>query len=400
MHKEPFDLERREFLKKMGKLGSSALIYSIFSSHPSLSQAQQLSSEMQPFPGKEKMIVLSRRPIVLEMPMEGFEHFITPNEFFFVRNNLSMPEITLKDWRLTITGEIKRPLTLTMEDLKKFPQVEILATLECYGNGRGFFEPKASGNQWKRGGVGTARWKGVRLRDILEQAGLTEKAQHVIFDGADEPFVPTAPDFKRSIPLEKALRPETLLAFEMNGSTLPIYHGFPLRVVVPGWGGSAWVKWLTNIHISTQEFDGFYMVEKYRHPKFPVKPGTKLSPKDMKVLSELEVKSIITSPLEESKISSDKVLIKGYAWTGEATIKKVEVSTDGGKTWEKAKITRGEGRYVWCRWEYEWKPPKPGYYTLMCRATDSKGRSQPYIPFWNQDGYLYNAIDRVSIYVV
>lgn len=262
-----------------------------------------------------------------------------------------------------------------------------------------FFEPKASGNQWKKGEIGTALWKGVRLKDVLEKAHLTDKAKHVIFDGADEPFTPGSPDFRRSILIEKVLSPETLLVYEMNGQPLPTYHGYPLRVVVPGWGGAASVKWLINITVSDREYDGFYMVDKYRHPKNPVKPGTKLSPKDMFVLTELEVKSIITNPHNESKLSSEKILIKGYAWTGEGYIKKVEVSTDGGKTWQRAKIVRNEGKYVWCSWEFEWRPPQKGYYTLMSKTTDNRGRTQPFIPYWNQDGYLYNSIDRVNVYV-
>lgn len=395
-----FLTERRRFLKTLGQISGVLFLSTEILPNKLMAQVKESAPEPQTFPGKEKMIVLSRRPIVLEMPPEGFEHFITPNELFFVRNNTSMPELSLKDWRLTITGEVKNPLNLTMEDLKKFKEVESLITLECYGNGRSFFEPKASGNQWKKGGIGTALWKGVRLKDVLEKARITDKAKHVIFDGADEPFTPNSPDFRRSIPIEKALSPETLLVYEMNGKPLPIYHGFPLRVLVPGWGGAASVKWLINITVSDREYDGFYMVDKYRHPLYPIKPGTKLSPKDMYVLTELDVKSIITSPLPESRISGEKIVIKGYAWTGEGHIRKVEVSTDSGRSWHKAKIVRDEGKYVWCSWIYEWQPPQKGYYTIICKATDNRGRSQPILPLWNQDGYLYNAIDMVGVYVV
>lgn len=196
------------------------------------------------------------------------------------------------------------------------------------------------------------------------------------------------------------MSPETLLVYEMNGEPLPVYHGYPLRVLVPGWGGSASVKWLINITVSEKEFDGFYMVDKYRHPKYPVAPGTKLPPKDMIVLTELDVKSIITSPVDNEKVSGEEIPIRGYAWTGEAKIKKVEVSTDLGKTWQEAKIIRDGGRYVWSLWEFRWRPRQSGYYIVMSKATDTNGRTQPVYQYWNQDGYLYNVIDKVGIHVV
>lgn len=391
------ELSRRSFIKKAGQLGAAlALSKGIFAKNAT-AQAQEKPAEKPVFEGKEKMIVLSSKPITLEMPLEGFEHFITPTEFFFVRNNIGMPVTDIGKWNLMINGEVRSPLRLTMNDIRKFEEVETLVTLECYGNSRGFFEPKASGNQWKKGGIGTARWKGIRLKDVIEKANITDKAKHVVFDGADEPFVPTAPDFKRSIPIEKAMGPETLLVYEMNGAPLPVYHGYPLRVLVPGWGGSCSVKWLVNIQVAEKEFDSLYMVDKYRTPINPVKPGTKVLPKDMAVLTDLDVRSIIFSPSDGAKISTEEVLIKGYAWTGDAEIERVDVSTDSGKTWQKAKIVKKGGRYVWSLWEYKWKAQKQGSYLLMCRATDSKGRSQPISANWNQDGYLYNAVDKVWV---
>lgn len=389
-------LSRRSFIKKAGQLGAAFALGKEILAEKSIVYAQE-KEEKPVFAGKEKMIVLSSKPIVLEMPSEGFEHFITPNDLFFVRNNIGQPAIDIQKWSLSIDGEVKNPLHLTINDLKKFEEVEAIVTLECYGNSRGFFEPKASGNQWKKGGVSTAKWKGIRLKDVLEKTNIPDKAKHIIFDGADEPFVPTAPDFKRSIPIEKAMSPETLLVYEMNGAPLPVYHGYPLRVLVPGWGGSCSVKWLVNIHVSEKEFDGFYMVDKYRTPVNPVKPGTKVSPKDMRVLTDLDVKSIIFSPSNGVKLSMGEVVIKGYAWTGDAEIKRVDVSSDYGRTWQKAKIVKKSGRYAWNLWEYRWKVTKPGSYLLMCRATDSKGRAQPFSPYWNQDGYLFNAVDKVWV---
>ncbi|MDI6802173.1 MAG: molybdopterin-dependent oxidoreductase [Thermodesulfovibrionales bacterium] len=390
-------LSRRSFIKKAGQLGAAlALGKEILADNP-LAQAQEKAVEKPVFAGKEKMMVLSSKPIVLEMPLDGFEHFITPTEMFFVRNNIGQPAIDIQKWSLTIDGEVKSPLRLTMNELKRFEGVEAIVTLECYGNSRGFFDPKASGNQWKHGGIGTAKWKGVRLKDVLEKANITDRAKHIIFDGADEPFVPTAPDFKRSIPVEKAMSPETLLVYEMNGAPLPVYHGYPLRVLVPGWGGSCSVKWLISIDVSEKQFDGVYMADKYRTPINPVKPGTKVSPKNMRVLTDIDVKSIIFSPSDGARVSTGEALIRGYAWTGDAEIVRVDVSTDSGRTWQKAKIVKNGERYVWSLWEYRWKAQKPGSYLLMCRATDSKGRLQPISADWNQDGYLFNAMDKVRI---
>ncbi len=393
-------LTRRYFIKRAGQFGAALVLGENILTRNAIAQATEKSFEQTVFPGKEKMTVLSSKPIVLEMPANGFEHFITPTDMFFVRNNIGMPVIDINKWSLAVDGEVNTTLRLSMDDIKKFKEVEAVVTLECYGNSRYFFKPKTAGNQWKKGGIGTARWKGVRLKDIIEKAGITDKSKHVVFDGADEPFAPGAPDFKRSIPIDKALDPNTLLVYEMNGMPLPVYHGYPLRALVPGWGGSAFVKWLITINISEKEFEGFYMVYKYRYPKSPVSPGTKVSPRDMTVLTELDVKSIITRPIDGEKVSSRDMTITGYAWTGEAEIKKVEVSTDLGRTWHKAKIIRNGGRYVWSLWEYKWRADRTGFYVLMSKATDTRGRMQPLHQDWNQDGYLYNVADKVGVHVV
>jgi DMSO/TMAO reductase YedYZ molybdopterin-dependent catalytic subunit len=391
-------LSRRSFLKKTGLAGLAVALNGSLSGDI-LAQATEKLPEQPLFPGKEKMIVLSSKPIVLEMPHKGFDNFITETDMFFVRNNIGMPEVDINKWRLTVTGEVKNPLSLSMEDIKRFEEVEAVITLECFGNGRAFFEPKTPGNQWKKGAIGTAQWKGIRLKDVLDNAGISDKARHAVFDGADEPFAPGAPDFRRSINIEKAIDSKTLLVYEMNGMPLPIYHGYPLRTLVPGWGGSASVKWLININVSEKEYEGFYMVDKYRFPKFPVEPGRKVAPKEMHVLTELDVKSIITKPLDGAKMPLGEITINGYAWTGEAEIKAVEVSTDFGRTWHKAKIIRKGGLYAWDFWEYRWRSERPGSYPLMSRAADSKGRMQPSYQHWNQDGYLYNVIDKVWVHV-
>jgi DMSO/TMAO reductase YedYZ molybdopterin-dependent catalytic subunit len=202
------------------------------------------------------------------MPDAGFGDFITPIERFFVRSHTAVPKVDLADWRLKIEGHVSNPLTLTMEDLRKMPSVELLGVLECAGNGRAFYDPPVAGLQWRNGAAGNGRWRGVRLTDVLRRAGVKTGAVDVLFDGADVPMG-TMADFQRSIPLKKALDPQTLLAYAMNGETLPVKHGFPLRVVVPGWAGDCWTKWLTSVRVLDQEATGFWMKNAYLYPKVP-----------------------------------------------------------------------------------------------------------------------------------
>src|SRR6185503_4326921 len=215
--------------------------------------------------GKRDMIVRSARPLDLEMPIEGFSDYITPIDRFFVRSHVYTPRVEIGPWRLTVDGEVANALTLTMDDLRRMPSVELVSVLECAGNGRGFYEPSMPGLQWGHGAVGNGRWRGVRLADVLKRAGLKASPREVLFNGADTPLG-TMPDFQRSIPIAKALHPATLLACEMNGETLPVDHGFRLRVGVPGWAGDSWVKWVTSRTVLSRGHEGFWMARAYRHP--------------------------------------------------------------------------------------------------------------------------------------
>src|SRR6202162_3299134 len=220
---------------------------------------------------KRGMIVRSKRPEDLESPLSGFADYITPIEHFFVRTHVYVPTVNLNDWRLTVDGEVATPLTLTMDELKKLPSVEMVSVVECADNGRAFTDPPVPGLQWTNGSVGNGRWRGVRLADVLKRAGIKDSGKEILFNGADVP-IGTMQDFRRSITVKKALDSNTLLAYEMNGVTLPVKHGFPLRVVAPGWASDSWVKWLTNITVLDKEFDGFWMKSSYRRPDFPVAP--------------------------------------------------------------------------------------------------------------------------------
>ena len=344
-----------------------------------------------------KMIVRSARPEDLEMPLEGFNQWITPVDQFFVRCHTYVPEpVKLDEWRLKLDGVVNQPLTLTMDDLKKMPRVELLGVLECAGNGRSFYQPRVAGTQWAFGSVGNGRWAGVRFRDVLEKAGLKDSAQVILFDGSDVP-IGKMPDFQRTIPVAKALDPDTLLAFEMNGEALPIEHGFPLRLIVPGWAGDSWVKWLQHIEVLDHEFEGFWMKTAYRHPAHAVEPGAVVDPKDMVPVTDLNVKSVIATPAA-GWIAPGRVRISGTAWSNTSPVESVDVSVDGGNTWKHAKLGKDKGRYAWRFWELDWLA-SDGPHTIMARAANAAGQRQPLTQEWNPSGYLWNAVQRVDIEV-
>ena len=348
------------------------------------------------------MVVRSVRPEDLEMPLSGFSDYITPIERFFVRTHVSAPRVDLNEWRLTIDGEVATPLTLTMDDVRRLPASELVSVLECAGNGRGFYEPSMPGLQWANGAVGNGRWRGVRLADVLKRAGVKESAREVLFNGADVP-PGSMPDFQRSIPITKALDAPTLLAYEMNGQTLPMKHGFPLRVVAPGWAGDCWIKWVTSISVLDRPHDGFWMARAYRHPGKPVAPGTIISPDQMQPVTSLRVKSVIAAPLDGAHVVvGTPVTIRGVAWSGDAgPVTAVEVSVDGGRTWKPATLLRDQRtRFGWRQWAYTWTPPREAYDTILTRARDAAGNTQPFDQEWNPSGYGWNVIPRVGVNVV
>ena len=348
------------------------------------------------------MVVRSVRPEDLEMPLSGFSDYITPIDHFFVRTHVYTPRVTTNEWRLTVDGAVATPLTLTMDDVRRLPVVELVGVLECAGNGRGFYEPPVPGLQWANGAVGNARWRGVRLVDVLKRAGVKESAKEVLFNGADVPLG-TMPDFQRSIPIGKALDARTLLAYEMNGETLPVEHGFPMRVVAPGWAGDCWIKWLTSISVLDKAHDGFWMTRAYRHPGKAVAPGTVVPPEQMQPVTSLRVKSVIAAPLDGSQMVNGKpVTIRGVAWSGDAgPLTAVDVSVDGGRNWKPATLRRDQRtEFGWRQWEYGWTPSREAYYTILARARDGAGNTQPFDQEWNPSGYAWNVVPRVGVNVV
>jgi DMSO/TMAO reductase YedYZ molybdopterin-dependent catalytic subunit len=286
-----------------------------------------------------------------------------------------------------------------MRDLKQFEPVTITAVIQCSGNGRAFHRPKVPGVQWERGAVGNAQWTGVRLRDVLAKAGVQAGARHVQFQGADRPVVASVPLFTRSIPLEKALHPDTILAYEMNGRPLPLLHGAPLRVITPGWMAESSIKWLTDIIVREDEAKGYYMQTAYRLPITAIQPNSGLPGTSMVPVEAMVIKSLIASPREGAQVGQGPVTIQGVVWGGEASVAKVEVSFDDGKTWGAARFVGEDQPYAWRQWQFLWKPNAAGLVTILCRATDVNGETQPETTPWNPSGFLWNGWDHVSVTV-
>jgi sulfite oxidase len=384
---------RRLFLKYMSAAALAA------GARPPMLTWALAQEQAVDLPGEDGMILRSYRFVDLESPVEYFNTWLTPVPHFFVRNHMHEPsELDPTDWRLSLGGEVERPLTLSLAELSKIETHSVVNTLECAGNGRSLHRPQVPGVQWGKGAVGTARFSGPRLRDVLQRAGIKSTGKHVMFRGLDE--VPgKVPPFIRSIPIEKALDGDTLIATQMNGSPLTKHHGFPARALVPGWIGAASCKWITEVKVLDKEFVGNFMSPAYRLPNEPIKPGDTVKPEDTHPVTALSVKSVIVGPRDGANLKAGRTTIHGVAWAGESDVAKVEISSDGGTTWNPATLGREQAHYAWRLWTYDWKPGKRGDYTIMSRASDTQGHTQPPTPVWNPSGYLYNAVDQVNLHV-
>jgi DMSO/TMAO reductase YedYZ molybdopterin-dependent catalytic subunit len=361
-------------------------------------RVQDKTENVVTIPGKRSMILHNDRPEDLETPLPYFSEWVTPNDVFFVRQHLPRPVIQEADFRLSVRGRVSREIQLSVTDLRKLPQYTVAAVLECTGNGRGFFRPRVPGIQWERGAIGNAEWSGPRLSEVLKLAGADVQAAYVTSNGADIGVAKT-PDFIRSLGMRKALDQSTLLALRMNGEVLSPLHGFPLRLIVPGWDGTSWVKWVNSLFVDNEPDHGFFMNPAYRFPKHAVAPGTAANPADLEVIEAMPIKSYITGPEDSAKIPLAPTTLRGMAWAGEERVTKVEISTDAGVSWREAQLSPKDLPFTWRLWTLDWKPSKPGYHTVLSRATDSTGRVQPMVATWNPSGYLFNAIDRIGLVV-
>ncbi|WP_372801625.1 sulfite oxidase [Paracoccus seriniphilus] len=356
---------------------------------------------------KNGLIVLNDRPLNAETPAHLLDDDITPYERLFVRLNGLVPQTALdadaEGWTLTIDGEVDQPLTLTIDDLKsKYEHVTRRMVLECGGNGRAFFNPGASGNQWGLGAVGCPEWTGVRLADVLKDAGVRDTAVYTAHYGND---VHLSGDeekdtISRGVPIEKAMEDDAIIAWAMNGQPIPALHGFPLRLVIPGYPGSVCQKYLTRIWIRDQQHDGAKMTGySYRLPAYPVAPGTEVPESDMVVMTEMPVKSLITFPETGAEVTAGEATeVRGHAWAGNGDVAAMHVSTDFGQTWQEATLEPAVNRFAWQRWRANVTLPQSGYYEVWARATDKNGVSQPVTtPGWNPRGYGNNMQHRIAL---
>jgi len=355
------------------------------------------------FPQKKPLILLTSRPPQLETPFSVFNQgIITPNDQFFVRYHLSgIPtEISLAQFRLEIKGKVNAPLTLSVQDLKtKFEPVELVAVNQCSGNSRGFTQPRVGGGQLGNGAMGNARWKGVRLKTLLEKAGVAAGARQVTFQGLDRAVSEKTPEFVKSLEMDHALDGEVMVAYEMNGEYLPMLNGYPLRLIVPGCYGTYWVKHLNEITVVDHEFEGFWMKAGYRIPDTAgacVEPGT--TPARTVPISRFNVRSFITSLSDGDKVAVGKTIpVRGIAFDGGYRVDDVRFSADGGKSWRDATLGQDLGKYSFREWTCPFKPTEAGQYELQVCASNSIGQSQPRKALWNPAGYMRNVIETVRV---
>jgi DMSO/TMAO reductase YedYZ molybdopterin-dependent catalytic subunit len=322
----------------------------------------------------EQRKVVTAVPENSETPLERVRSWVTPNRLFFVRNHFPVPRIDLAAWRLRLEGCVKRTLEWTWDELAALPERTVFATVECAGNGRSFLHPHAHGVQWGAGAIGHAEWTGVPVRLLLKEAGLKPEALEVVFEGQDRGTEADHPEpmfFARSLPLAKALDPNTLLATRMNGELLEPNHGFPVRLLVPGWYGVASVKWLRRISVIDHAFQGYYQTKKYTVQRRTANGN------ETAIVQAMAVKSEIIRPAEGEILGVGTNRVFGVAWAGEEAVARVEVSTDGGRTWDDADLSGPRDHYSWTLWEYLWEVAEAGQYNLLVRATSVGGRVQP-----------------------
>lgn len=352
-----------------------------------------MSTSSSESPATGDLVVLATKPFVAETPIARQSEELTPSSRFFIRNHFDVPVLDAGTWKLTVGGAVNRPRGLTMTDVRSLPARTFNATVECAGNGRSYLPPPTEGNPFGYGAVSAASWTGASLRDVLGPDPFDHSARDVVFIGADRGFeknVGAEISFERSLPVEVALHPDTLLAYDMNGEPLPVEHGAPLRLLVPGWYGVASVKWLVEIRAQDKPFEGYFQKQRYVFPNDGAEPTP---------VRERGVRALITHPTSGDVIPSGAVEVSGLTWSGNQPVKKVELSVDGGQTWQSTDLEVASSPYTWQRWRATWPANRSGAYTLKARATDVAGRVQPESARWNLLGYGNNGIQSVTVQV-
>jgi DMSO/TMAO reductase YedYZ molybdopterin-dependent catalytic subunit len=355
------------------------------------------------FPQKGPMILQRTRPPLLETPFEVFDKGVfTPNDQFYVRWHWAVipTDIDIAKFSLTVRGHVNQTLSLSLNDiLRGLPSVELAAVNQCSGNSRGFFQPRVPGGQWANGAMGNALWTGVRLKDILDKAGVRPGAVQVRFKGLEEPVVADAPHFMKSLDIEHALDGEVMIAYAMNGEQLPLVNGFPLRLVVPGWYATYWVKMLNDIEVLDQPDTNYWTKVAYTIPDTPhasIKPGetgVKLIP-----INRMVPRSFVTNIPSGQKVkTAAPTTVRGIAFGGDCGVASVDYSIDRGQSWHRAQLEKDEGKYGFRQWQTQLTLPSPGGYTIMTRCTNSNGVSQPDTPNWNPAGFMRNIVESVGV---
>ena len=408
---------RRQFLKDLAGgaavLGSGALLPSLArAGDPSTVGPASLpagtleASFLETLPGKRPLIKRTYRPPNFETPLEVFEQLFTPNDAFFVRYHLPrIPEVSAAQWKLEIGGDaVEKPFALDLPALQRdFEQVELAAVCQCSGNRRGLSDPHVAGVEWGIGAMGNARWKGARLKDVLAKAAPKKEALEVAFNGADHGSLEATPDFQKSLPVWKAMEENTLLVWQMNGEPLPHWNGAPVRLVVPGWTGTYWMKHLVSVQVLSQPFKNFWMSTAYRIPKgkFPIVDRFLSQETDANTpITEMVVNSLITSPREGQRFRPGQpVEVKGIAWDNGAGIRTVEVSADEGRSWQTATLDADSGRFSFRGFRHRFKAGAKGEVTVLAKATNRIGSSQVSELVFNPAGYHNNVVSRVRIRV-
>ena len=348
----------------------------------------------QPHPQPAALVTIDSEPFVGETPIDAIQSWLTPNALYYARNHYDTPSIDVSSWTLAVDGLTASPLQLIYSEIRAMPRRTIPVTMECAGNNRVDLDPPVSGNRFQGGAVSTAFWAGVSLPDVLDRAGVPDSAVEVVFEGADTgspvPGAPPSP-YGRSLPIDLARDPDMLLAYEMNGEPLPEDHGYPLRLVVPGWYGMASVKWLTRISLVDQPYEGFFQRDRYI-----LDTGNGHT----EPLAHMLVKSLFSRPRHGQVFDQSQLEVAGLAWSGVGEIDSVEMSEDFGETWEPAELGTLAQKYTWRQWHIRWTPAAKGHHTLMVRARDALGNVQPMENTWNRLGYAVNAVQSVCVNVM
>lgn len=397
-------LSRRQWLRWAAVLGGSGLLSP--GCARSIVEAPAETDPYLRFPGKVAMRVVNDRAPCLETPWRYYREDLTPNEAFYVRWHLEMIPTTVdvRTWRLRLAGHLEKPTEYSLDELRRMKSISVVAVNQCSGNSRSRFEPHMPGAQWGDGAMGNARWTGVPLRDLLQRAGVKAQAKQVSFDGLDEGPLPSVPDFIKALDVQHALdaSADVLVAYKMNGEELPLLNGFPVRLVVPGWYATYWVKALTTISVLPTAFGGFWMDKAY---KIPANRNASEAPKELATktvpINRMNVRSFIVRPEPEERIATGRPYpLEGIAFDGGRGIQRVEYSTDGGTTWTAAQLGQDLGNYSFRRWRGEWTPAGPGSYRLQVRAENRAGDRQSATALWNRGGYMRNVIEEVRVTVV